>query len=206
MKKILSIVLGVAVISLASCALNESANPIINDTGKPANDNLGESDYNECLAEARADLGSLISLLDEADDADSSEPSFTVDVAETPPAPDEKPAPAQKPVLPVYNARLFDHQAVIIPFPNNIPGGSSVITSVYQRDGIDFLWVSDIAPVGMFNWSVLNREFGEIADSDDHVWGYYYLTVKPDFYQNKVTAVEITADEYHRIIAAYSAQ
>lgn len=180
MKKILGVLLSVAVISLASCALNEDFNPV--------NDSIVTADDNELLANARADLSDLFSIIDNIDNSEQSSGS------------------SGKTSLPAHNARLFDHQAVIIPFPNNIPGGSSVITSVYQRDGIDFLWVSEVAPVGIFNWSVLNREFGDMADSDDHVWGYYYLTVKPDFYQNKVTAVEITADEYYRIIAAYAAQ
>lgn len=109
-------------------------------------------------------------------------------------------ASATKVKLPEHKARLFDHQAVVL------PNGSSVITSVYQRDGIDFLWVSEKAPVGIFNRTLLDREQGNVADGDDFVFEYYYLMAKPDFYQNKLTAVEITAEEYMRIIAAYSAQ
>lgn len=175
MKKLITIlVAALAVVGFVSCSN-------MGDYAVSSENSSVQDDYETRYAEAEASLAAVLTVNGASEKSDDA-------------------APVAKAKLPEHNARLFDHQAVVL------PNGSSVITSVYMRDGTDFLWVSEKAPVGIFNRTLLDREQGDVVDGDGFVFEYYYLTAKPDFYQNKLTAVEITAEEYFKILEAYSAQ
>lgn len=111
---------------------------------------------------------------------------------------------APKPAaLPVHNPRLYEEQMVVL------PNGISITTTVSNREGREYLWVSDIAPIAIFNKTFLYDHADTdnyIVDDKDYEFEYYYLTVKPDFYQNHITAVQIDAQTYFQIYDAYAAQ